>query len=743
MPGRPPPPPHPGAARGARAPARGARAPARGGPRPPPGLGKSTAATRAKPPARGARAPPRKGSRGPPPGLARPARPRPSARPAAKKPAAGRGSLLGSITAAGGKTKATSKTKATPTAKTTPSAATKATPTTKTTPKAAASKKQVSSLPPPIPPTKVKSMKSKPTPAATKTLAVKKTSSVKQLRKPTVERKKPEENELAIKQKNRKIREQIDDAKDLIRKEKKDAENASKVKAMQTKIQEIEAKIKQLEPISSLDLNERLAVVVEHVKGGTELKDLSEKTKEADAQLADMAKQRSTANTLVKESSAKLTAQRNNSSGVTGSSRKDVVELREQLEAYQSRKHEFVNASKVGLMSSGVILQMQRLIRQCDNLNEKEDKLSAELVTVEKNTSKAMGEAWQQTAVHKFKLDVGMIPPADGKEAKLLEMEEEHGNSMLEDRDAVKARIIARLNSEQVIFDTLAASHDQQLEFLETSETSEEQEYTDRVKAVRRHLGQINHKYRAGKQYEKQVLHEFEKLKVAYLAGYHQDITEEQKLQRKADRRRKLLDDHLDNIKAAQDRIVSSVEEDWAQLIEREEKRGEADLAAKRKTRVSSAAKLRIDIANKIESTYKPTVVELITNNEALGVQADALKETADEVEQALRACMTEQKEVDTELALLRRMMEDGPSNNPEELQKNQRKLRNLWKQGAVPMSQVEIFLSQLADHADPTEMLMTLYEHYLQKVVDVHEVPIVATGDWEDGRESGEKEMY
>ena len=541
-------------------------------------------------------------------------------------------------------------------------------------------------------------------------------------------KKPPAESEFQLKQKIRKIREQTDDVKASIRQEKKEQQvirddvtaNKPKVLAIQEKIRAMEEKIKQLEPISSPDMTERLDCVVNHVKGGAELKDLADKTKESDKMLETLATRQETANALVNESSSRLSAKR--AAPTTDSARfgdktkvRSLNELKESLAKYQDAKRLFVNTSQAGQLSDRVASQMQRLIQQCDEQNEKEDHLSAELVRLEQATSKAMGLAWQQTAVHKFKLECGVIPPSNGKEATLLEMEEEVGNTMLEQRESSKQRIRARLESERDVFNTLATGHTSRRTLLAASD---EREFVDQQERLSNELNLANKRYKGGKKYEREVLHEFEKLKVGYLAGYHKDMTQEEKLQRKVDRRKQLLEDHLENIKQSQDRIVNSVEEDWATLIEREDVRSDALMASKRESRVTTTARLRLDVANQLEESYKPAIIDLMTNIEGLKRSDEDLEQKTSEAEVELRSVMVDQSQVDQELALLQRVMADGPAENPVEIRRCQNKLRTLWRQGAIPMSQVEVFLDKLSDYADPqSEMLMAVYESYAQKM--------------------------
>mgnify|MGYP001203363907 CR=1 FL=1 len=663
-------------------------------PRPPPGPRGARGATGARgaaPPGLARGATKARGARGPPPGLAKPTAPSlpaRGARPARAKPA--RGGARGGA-ARGGPKK-------------TPPAATQT---------------------PPQPPPGVK----KPVVAVKKAVikkvvkksapSLKHAESAPVLKKTSVKRplvrKEPEESELQIKNKSRQIREEIDDVKDLVRKQKKDSENESKVEAMQTKIQETEAKIRALEGIASPDYKERLAIVIKYAKGGAELKSLETDMKAADASMEKMIKQQTTANALVKNANAKVAAHRQASTHIPDAH--NLNKLRNVLDAYQTEKQNFVRASEAGEMSSKVTVSMQRLIRKCDQLNAKEDQLSAELVGLEQDFSKVMGEAWQQTALHKFKIEVGVVKDlGSGKDGNLLDMEEEHGKILLEQRSNIKKQILQRLNSETEVFATLATGHNARTVYLSNST---EAEYAEVAKTNRKRLGVVTRKYRAGKQCEKQVLHEFEKLKVGYMAGRHLDLTKEQKLQRRVDRRRKLLDDHLDNIKATQDRIVASVEADWAPLVEREEKRGSSVVNAANSIRVNRDAKIRIEVTNSIEANYKPTLVELMTNIETLSVQGDRFGEEADAVEANLRAVMKEQQQVDIELLELKIMMQlDADKKVPKIIQKYQRQLRRLWKAGAVPMSQVEMFLEKLVDHADPTEVLMGLYESHIREAM-------------------------
>ena len=544
-------------------------------------------------------------------------------------------------------------------------------------------------------------------------------------------KKRSEESEFQIKQKSKKVREQIDDIKDSIRKEKKDHEKESQVKEIQEKIRLAEERIKLLSPISSALKEDRFAVVIAHVKGGDELKAMVEQTKEADILMEKMAKQQATAHALVKASSSILTQKRSSSSSSSsrapgGADANDVEKLRTALALYQSAKRQFVEASQSGKLSSSIIMQMKRLISRCDDLNETEDQLSAKFVALEQETSKAMGEAWAQTAVHKFKLDVGIIPPSNGKEAKLLDMEEEVGQTMLEEREACQQRLVERLHSEAHVFHTLAAGHQERTAALQrgTKHT-----LTDQTKQLQRELGTCNRQYRAGKECEKQVLHEFEKLKVGYLAGYHQDKTKELKLQRKVDRRQKLLEAHLQNIQTSQDKIVTSVEEDWAILVEREEVRGDAVLASTRESRVTTTAQLRVDTVNHIESAYKPAIVELMTNIKVLAVRDTELEQKTSAVENELRTTMEEQNEIDQEFFKLKLLMARG-STTSDQLEKYQRQLRLLWRQGAVPMATVESFLDQLSENTEPNDTMLGMYESYSERLGNTEvAVAVVADG--------------
>jgi hypothetical protein len=574
--------------------------------------------------------------------------------------------------------------------------------------------------PPPRPPPKpatparpVKTVSSKMVTEKTPKVSPSKTKVVT-VKKVSTPRKDPEESEFQIKQKNRKIREQIDEIKSSVRKEKKDHENEKKVMEMKIKIKEVEEKIKSLEPITSSDLQTRLAVVVNHVKGGAELKELADKIKTADETLKTLSKQEATANMLVQNSIKILTAKRQATS-IAGENedKNNVDKLRMSIASYQSAKQQFASACQSGKFSSSVILQMKRLIKKCDDLNEMEDKKSAEFVSIEKDTAKALGEAWQQTAVHKFRLDVGILAPSEGKEAKLLEMEEEVGQTMLEERETCKKKVINRLESDQQIFEHLSANYKKRTEKIQSFTVLNE--LSNDIKQIQRELGRYKRMYSAGKQLEKKVLHEFEKLKVGYLSEYHQDITNELKLKRKVNRRKKLLDEHLENIQNIQDQLVKSVENDWAPVLEREENTFAKLISLKQEERITTVAQLRVETAERIESFYKPKIIELAKSVEELKKSEEELEKSSDEIELALRSKLEQLNEIEQKLFKVPLMSADGDANssNVEDLEKYQQRLRVLWRQGVVPMAVMEKFLSKLSETTEGNDMMLGMYESY------------------------------
>ena len=541
---------------------------------------------------------------------------------------------------------------------------------------------------------------------------------------PVPRKKRPVETEQQIKQKNRKLREELDDIKDNIRKEKKDHENEKKLVEMKAKIKKVEERIKLLGPISSSDLHERLNVVIQHIQGGKELTSLADDTKKADETLANMAKQLETANGLTKTSMAKLTKQRQSTDGKKTFNADNAAKLRRTIQSYQSAKQQVASAIQSGKFSSSVVLQMKKLIHSCDDFNENEDQLSAKFVSLQKDTSKAMGEAWQQTAVHKFRLDVGIIPGSNGKEAKLLAMEDEVGQTMLEEREASQQRMVERLNNDTKIFEQLATKHRERTESLRSTHGQTAPLEND-IAQSKRTLRRCNEAYRAGKQHEKQVLHEFQKLKVGYLAEYHQDVTAELKLHRKTEKRQKLLDEHLMNIQTTQDEIVMGIETDWAPVLEKEEVTGENLLMLAKNSRVGTEAKLRFDTVNQIEASYQPAVVQLMENIKALTIKGEDLNKVCFEVETKLRSKLEDANELDREkdtfrkeqLRITFRSKTAAAFSNDKDIKKCQNQLRLLWQQGAVSMTTVENFLNQLSENTIPTDMLIGLYESYSTKL--------------------------